>query len=185
MKDCRIKQAIQIRSNIKAAVAQLDSWNSTQAEFHRLRVEANVTSGGRRRRVTEAIKQAKASQGTQLIKDPPCSLCGSTTHSGDECDFIAVESTTEGIFEKPATGIHRSIVHRGYALASELYLLHYPRFYPGHTEDTLATSDAYLFPVRLSGQSESQSFESIGRFVHESPVFGTRETKSKYMPYLF
>ena len=36
-----------------------------------------------------------------------------------------------------------------------------------------------------SNESESQSFESIGRFVHESPVFGTRETKSKYMPYLF
>lgn len=151
MKNHQTKQAIQIRSNIKAAVAQLDSWNIAQAEFHRRRVEANAVLGGRRRRVAEAIHRAKASQGTQLIEDPPCDICGSTSHLGDECDRIAVESTAEGTFEEPATGIHRSIVHRVYVLASELYLLHHPRFFPGPTTDTLASSDAYLLPVPLTG----------------------------------
>ena len=151
MRDPRTKQATQIRSNIKAAVAQLDVWNFTQAEFQRRRVAANAISGGRRQRVSEAIHRAQVAQGTQFIEDPPCNFCGSSTHLGDECDFIAVETTEGGIFEEPSIGIHRSIVHRVYALASELYLLHYPRFYPGQSEDTLASSEAYLLPVPLTG----------------------------------
>ena len=145
------KQAIQIRTNIKASVAQLDSWNSSQADFRRRRVVVNASSGGRRQRDIEARNRARTSQGTHLVEDPPCSLCGSSAHLGDECDYIAVEASSQASFEEPSAGIHRGVVHRVYLLAAELYRLHYPRFFPGPTLDTLLSPQAYLLPVPLTG----------------------------------
>jgi hypothetical protein len=131
------KQAIQIRTNIKAAVGQLDSWTSSQTNQRLRRNTANASSGGHRGRCVESRERAIASQGTQIIEDHPCGLCGSSGHLGDECDFIAVEASTRVAFEDPSAGIHRGIVHRVYTLSSELYRLHHPRFYPGLSEETL------------------------------------------------
>jgi hypothetical protein len=145
------RQATQIRTNIKAAVAQLDSWILTQANLRRQRIEAIASSGGHQQRRLQARSIAVSSQGTQFIEDPPCDLCGSSDHLSDECDFIAVEASSQVSFEDPSTGIHRSIVHRVYSLASDLYRLHHPRFYPGPAVSTLVNTDAYLLPVPLVG----------------------------------
>jgi hypothetical protein len=59
------KQAIQIRTNIKASVAQ------------RLSSPSSRSSGGRRQRDIEAKDRARTSQGTHLVEDPPCNFCGS------------------------------------------------------------------------------------------------------------
>jgi hypothetical protein len=145
------RQASQIRTNIKAAIAQLDSWTASQESFRRRRNAGNATSGGHAQRCIDARNRATSSQGTQFIEDSPCSICGSSSHLSDECDFIAVESSTKVSFEAPSTGIHRGIVHKVFALASDLYRLHYPRFYPGPSASTLVSSDAYLLPVPLVG----------------------------------
>jgi hypothetical protein len=143
-------RATQLRTNIKASIAQLDNWDSCQAEFRRQRNAANVSSGGRRRRLIEARERAINSQGTHLVKDPPCSLCGSVVHLGEECDFIAVEGSNQVAFEDPSAGIHRGSVHRVCSLASELCRLLCPRFYPGFVADTLPLPEGLLLPVSFS-----------------------------------
>jgi hypothetical protein len=168
------KQAIQIRSNIKAAVGQLDSWTSSQTNHRLRRNAANASSGGRRERCVESRKRAVASQGTQFIEDPPCDLCGSSGHLGDECDFIAVEASTRVAFEDPSAGIHRGIVHRVYSLASELYRLHYPRFYPGLSEETIVRSEAYLLPVPLVGPD----YQEIGITQAVGSLVGSSSTQN-------
>jgi hypothetical protein len=128
----------QIRSTIKAIVAQLDSWDSDQQELRLTRDAANARCGGRRQRLAESRALACASQGTEHIQDPPCDTCGSFAHLSEECDFIAVESNDIG-YESPATSIHRGIVHRLYVQSLDLYRLLYPRFYPGPSEELVAT----------------------------------------------
>ena len=146
------RKATQIRTNLKAAIAQLDSWNGVQANFRQQRDAANASSiGGHHQRRLEARNRAIISQGTQLIKDPPCNLCGSSNHLSDECDFIAVAASSQVAFEDPSVGVHRGIVHRVYSLASDLYRVHHPRFHPGPSVSTFSNTEAYLLPVPLVG----------------------------------
>jgi hypothetical protein len=168
------KQSSQIRTNIKAAVGQLDSWTSSQ-NHHRLRRNtANASSGGYRERCIDSRERAIASQGTQFIEDPPCDLCGSSGHLGDECDFVAVEASTRVAFEDPSAGIHRGIVHRLYALSSELYLLHHPRFYPGLSGETLARTEAHLLPDSLFGPD----YQEIGISQAVGSLVGSSSTRN-------
>ena len=103
-----------------------------------------------------SVLNASSRQGIQLVEDSLCNLCGSSGHLGDECDFIAIKSSAQVAFEEALVGIHRSIVHRVYVLASDLYHLHYPRFfYPGQTVKTLASSEASLLPVPLIGLAQA------------------------------
>ena len=107
-------------------------------------VQANLTIGGQRQRLSQAAERAKRSQETQLVEDPPCSLCGSSNHLGDECNFIAVKTSTQVALEEPSARIHHWVIHWIYVLTLDLYCLHYPQFYPGLTVDTLASLEAYL-----------------------------------------
>lgn len=141
----RDKRASQLRTNIKSAVAQLDDWNSSQANLLRRRNESIVSSGGRRQYLNEARSRACASQGTEFLQDPPCTLCGSKAHLSDECDFIAVQSNDRS-FEKPSSGIHRSIIHRLYTDTSALYKLFYPRSFPALKEDSSIAPLACALP---------------------------------------
>jgi ABC-type phosphate transport system ATPase subunit len=65
------RQAAQIRTNIKTAVAQLDSWILTQANLRRQQIEAVASSGGHQQRRLQARSIAVSSQGTQFVEDPP------------------------------------------------------------------------------------------------------------------
>jgi hypothetical protein len=168
------KQATQIRTNIKAAVGQLDSWTSSQTNQRLRRNTANASSGGFRGRCVESRERAIASQGTQIIEDHPCGLCGSSSHLGDECDFIAVEASSRVAFEDPSAGIHRGIVHRVYALSIELYRLHHPRFYPGPSEETLVRTEAYLLPVPLVGPD----YQEIGIAQAVVSLVGSSSTRN-------
>jgi hypothetical protein len=154
----RHKQAKNLQTNIKATIAQLDSWESNQDSLRQKRNTANSENGGLRQRLAEACLLAQASQGTQLIRDPSCQLCGSLAHLSDECDFIAVETSNQISLEDPSTGIHRGIVHGVYQQAADLYKLLYPRFYPGPSSEVTASADAYLFPVPLAGPN----YQEIG-----------------------
>ena len=127
----RNRQASKLRTNIKASVAQLDDWSSSQRNLRRRRKEAIAFSGGRRQYLDEARSRACASQGTTSLQDPPCTICGSSIHLSDECEFIAVLSNAEDSFEDPSAGIHRGIIHRLYTHSAELYKLLYPNFFPG------------------------------------------------------
>ena len=154
------RRASQIRSNIKAAVAQLDSWTTNQRELRARRNHAIAERGGgrqgRERYAIDAQVLARASQGTQLVRDPPCDICGLASHLSDECDRIAVVASSETVFENPSTGIHRGIVHTVYSQAADLYRLLYPRFYPGPDEEVVPTQIAYLLPVPLTGPDYQQ-----------------------------
>jgi hypothetical protein len=144
------RAARQIRSSIKAIVAQLDSWNSDQRELRLTRDAANEQSGGRRQRLAESRALACASQGTQFVQDPPCATCGSSSHLSEECDFIAVESNdNEGGDLSPASSIHRGIVHRLYVQSLDLYRLSYPRYYPGPSDEVLVAEILDTSPVPL------------------------------------
>jgi hypothetical protein len=147
----RERKAVQIRSNIKAAISQLDRWNSSQEGLRQNRQTANSENGGPRKRLAAARSLACISQGTQSIHDPPCHLCGSLIHLSEECDFIAVEASDKAAFEDPSTGIHRGIVHRVFQQSVDLYQLLYPRFYPGPRNEVCDSSEAYLLPVPLVG----------------------------------
>ena len=83
------------------------------------------------------------------MEDPPCNLCGLLDHLGDKCDFIATKTSPQVAFKEPLTGIHRRVVYRVYVLASDLYRLHYPQFYPGPFVDTLINSKVDLLLVPL------------------------------------
>jgi hypothetical protein len=154
----RNKQAKELRTNIKATIAQLDSWESNQDNLRHKWITANSENGGSRQRLAEARSRAQAAQGSQLIIDPACQLCGSPTHLSDECDFIAVETSNQCSSENPSTGIHRGIVHQVFQQAADLYKLLYPRFYPGPSVEAIVRADAYLLPVPLAGPD----FQEIG-----------------------
>jgi hypothetical protein len=149
--------ARQIRSTIKAIVAQLDSWESDQFKFRVKRKAANALSGGLKQRLAVSRARACATQETDPNQDPPCDLCGSSIHLSDECDFIAVESNGSD-FEEPSVGIHRGIIHRLYVQTIDLYRLLYPRFYPGPSEGVLATTITETLPVPLTGPD----YQAIG-----------------------
>jgi len=138
------RQATQIRSSLKASIAQLDDWTASQADLRKRRIAANSSSGGFHKRILAAQTRARLSQGTQLLRDSPCCLCNSDSHLSDECDFIAVKASSKSTPEDPAAAIHRGIVHRLFSLSADLYRLLYPRFYPGAGRDVFATSDTSL-----------------------------------------
>jgi hypothetical protein len=140
--------AFSLRSNIKSATAQLDSWASDQAQLLKKRRAANARYSTFDDRLRIAKYQAKLSFPSQP-NDPTCARCDSPFHPTDNCDahdtfdslqrqdeldtLLAADSDpdTELLLEDPAIAIHRAIVHRLYLNACNLYLLLYPRFYPG------------------------------------------------------
>ena len=152
------RQASKLRTNIKAAVAQLDDWTSSQANLLRRRNKAIALSGGLRQYVNDARTRARTSQGTEFLLDSPCNLCGSESHLSDECDFIAVPTTNETSNEDPSSGIHRGIIHRLHSSTSELYRLFYPSFFPGLIGDPSLLQIPQALPV----SSSPPDYQEIG-----------------------
>jgi hypothetical protein len=119
----RSHQATQLRTTIKAVVAQLYHWEEDQAYLAERRVSSNQVEGGRELRFLLAQARARQALGTV----GPCEYCNSTDHLPEDCPLVPRAAAV--VFEEdPASGIHRGIVHRLFSKASELYSLLYPRF---------------------------------------------------------
>jgi hypothetical protein len=146
----RSHQATQIRTTIKAVVAQLDRWEEDQAYLTERRISSNQVEGGRELRHLLAQARARQALGTVGLSEPPCEYCNSSDHLPEDCPLVPRAAAV--VFEEePATGIHRGIVHRLFAKASELYSLLYPRFYQGLGFTVVASEVQEVLPVPLTG----------------------------------
>ena len=154
-------KAASLRSNIKAAVAQLDQWDALQDKQRASRQAAKARFRNFADRLAVAKYRAKQSF-PSLPSDPLCEHCESPFHLANDCDIAdtlealeredQLESTSTSqvsTHEDPSTGIHRSIVHRLYLNVCELYTVHHPRFYTGPTIPQ--TQPQVIYPVPLAG----------------------------------
>jgi hypothetical protein len=151
-------KALSIRSNIKAAIAQLDQWDALQVSQRRRRLASNARFRSFDERLAVSKHRAKQTFPFQ-VGDPVCDTCDSPFHSTGSCDVSdvldALEhedqiNSTSGaqVHEDPSSGIQRAIIHRVYLEACSLYRLLHPRFYPGVQP---RFEPAEVFPVPLSG----------------------------------
>ena len=153
------KIARKVRIVIKSLVAQLDVWEESQRKLRKQREAADALNGGRRQRLIDSRRRAQIAQGTEALLDPPCDLCGLSTHLSDECDFIAVE-TNGSLFENPSSGIHRGIVHRLFEQSAYLYKFLYPGFFPGNFGGSPAAIEAV--PFRSGSLERPPDYQTLG-----------------------
>jgi hypothetical protein len=146
-------EAKSIRSAIKATIIQLDSWDKDKEEGDKRRKAENARfPNGLQDRLNLARFRASTSGvKANLSAGSSCEYCESTLHSTEECEDTsdaedsgdAGERTSR---EDPSTGIHRAIVHRLYLQSCDLYLLLYPRVYPGPPRNSSAQAESYPVP---------------------------------------
>ena len=154
-------KATSLRSNIKAAIAQLDQWDALQDKQRASRQAAKARYRNFADRLAVAKYRAKQSF-PSLPSDPLCDHCESPFHLTNDCDIadtlealeredqLELTSTSQvSTLEDPSAGIHRSIIHRLYLNVCELYAVHHPRFYTG--PKLPKTEPQVVYPVPLAG----------------------------------
>ena len=146
-------EAKSIRSAIKATVVQLDSWDKDKEERDERRAAENARypHGFQDRLALARFRARTSSIKANLAVGSSCEYCESTSHSTEECDRVSDEDELEEEIklspaEDPSTGIHRAIVHRLYLQTCDLYLLLYPKVYPGPPRDRPARAEVHAVP---------------------------------------
>ena len=142
----------QLRSSIKSIVAQLDVWEEDQLSLAARHTQANRQAGGfLEARQQVALARARESLGTQNLRDPPCSRCGSARHLTEECDVVSPlledRNYSPRTLQSSSADIHRGIVHRLYLKVCELYQVSYPDNSPSSFNQNLQVTEVTeIFP---------------------------------------
>jgi hypothetical protein len=146
-------EAKSIRSAIKATVVQLDNWDKDKEVRDKKRAAENARyPNGFQDRLDLARFRAKTSSiKANLAVGSCCEYCESTTHATGECDQDSDEEDIQeegeqSIAEDPSTGIHRAIVHRLYLQSCDLYVLLYPKVFPGPPRNLPTHEESYAVP---------------------------------------
>ena len=114
------KEALSTRSDIKAAIAQLDQWDALQVNQRQRRLASNARFRSFDERLAVSKHRAKQTFPFQL-GDPICDTCDSPFHSAASCnlsdvlDALAHEdqinsTSVAQIHEDPSSGIQRAII---------------------------------------------------------------------------
>jgi len=185
----RLEQSItarQLRSSIKSTVAQLDAWEGDQKTLKARRILANHQAGGSIARKQIALSRAKASLGTQDLRDPPCDRCDSIHHLTGECDQVdtGLNETVSDQHQprETATDIHRSIIDRLYKTVCDLYQFSYPSAYSLQSDRGLIVSEVVeVFPEApvLLNYQDSAIFEAATDLWQLRPSILTDQDKNK------